>query len=440
MLKRIILTLLISCFTLTANAHSMRSTSSKLAEEIKKDSNAVVSILVSKDEHEPFTIPVKKDNQKSSEELGLGSGVIVDSKKGLIITNAHVINRGKIIIVHLKNGRRFIGHVIGQDTGFDIAVVKINADNLSSIAFADSDDLKVGDSVAAIGSPFGLDQTVTSGIVSALNVSHPQIEGFQSFIQTDAPINPGNSGGPLINAEGKIVGINTAILGPGGNIGIGFAIPSNMVKSVYKQLIEHHRVERGALGVIGQKLTWPLKKALNLPLETKGTLVSEVIENSPAAQAGVIVKDIIVKVNDKPINSSEQLRNMLGLMQPGSKITLSILRGEKRIHLQAQVGSPQKLLLQKYLPFIGGDQFQNFSELNGDGSFSQGVIITKTSPTSAASLAGLEKGDVIMEAAGKTVENNKQLLNIVKHERQSKQLLVHIKRGPMKMYLVIDNR
>jgi Do/DeqQ family serine protease len=438
MLKRAIITLFISCFTFTAQAHSIATSPGKFAEEIKKDSNSVVSIFVEKVNHEPFAIPHENEKSKQ-EEAGLGSGVIINAKEGLIITNAHVVNKGKVIIVHLKDGRRFLGHIIGQDTGFDIAVVKINADNLTSIHFADSDSLKVGDSVVAIGSPFGLDQTVTSGIVSALNVSHPQIEGFQSFIQTDAPINPGNSGGPLINKSGMIVGINTAILGPGGNIGIGFSIPSNMVKSVYQQLIEHHHVERGALGVIGQKLTWPLKKALNIPQNTSGTLVSEVVNNSPAKHAGILAQDIIEKVNNKNIQSSEQLRNMLGLMQPGSKISLTILRGDKHMALQAIVGSPQKLLTQKTLPFIGGEHFQNFKEMNGDGSITQGVITTQTSITSNASLAGLMKGDVIIEAAGKSVNNNSQLLKIVRSMNKEKELLVHIKRGPIKMFLVIQN-
>jgi serine protease Do len=441
MLKRFLALITLSfCMTHIA-AHTVLAPHSQLAREIKIDQNAVVSIFVEKvNTPPPFSEPSPQPGSNhKNESLGLGSGVIVDAKNGIIITNAHVVHQGKVIIVHLKDGRRYVGHVIGQDTGFDIAVVKIKAKNLSSIAFADSDNLKVGDSVAAIGSPFGLDQTVTSGIVSALNVSRPQIEGFQSFIQTDAPINPGNSGGPLINSSGKVVGINTAILGPGGNIGIGFSIPSNMVKSVYHQLLQHHHVERGALGVIAQKLTGPLKTAFNIPATTEGTLVSQVIQGSPAETAGIKVGDVITSVNNKPIRDQQQLRNMLGLMPPGSNLDVKVQRHNQSTTLHAKVGSPDTMTQHKMLPYIGGEELQDFKELNGSGEHIMGAQVTHLTPTSEGALAGIHPGDIIIAAANQPVHNTDELLRILHQHKNDEQILMQVKRGPVNAFIIVQN-
>ena len=294
--------------------------------------------------------------------------------------------------------------------------------------------------MVAIGSPFGLDQTVTSGIVSALNVSHPKIEGFQSFIQTDAPINPGNSGGPLINNQGQVVGINTAILGPGANIGIGFAIPSNMVQSVAEQLIKYHQVQRGALGVVGQTLNPQLKKALNITPDTRGVLVSQVVPGSPAQQAGLLLQDVILRVNQKPITSADQLRNMLGLMRPGTALSLTIQREQKQRTLHAKVTSPLKLSQQTTVPFIGGEHLRNFSEITSDGKSLTGVMITALNPVSAGALAGLSVGDVIIKANGKAVTNTEQLQSIVQHDRNQEQMLFLVQRHGMNAYVVVQRQ
>ena len=433
MIKRLSLILSLVLLSQTISAHSIQEQNS-LSEQITKDKNGVVSILVQSEINQPFQ---EGQNNKDHTSLGLGSGVIMDANKGYIITNAHVVNNGKIIIVRLKDGRRYVGHLVGEDTGFDIAVVKINAKNLTQLEFADSDNLKVGEQVAAIGSPFGLDQTVTSGIVSALNVSHPKIEGFQSFIQTDAPINPGNSGGPLINEKGQVEGINTAILGPGGNIGIGFSIPINMVKSIADQLIQYGHVERGALGVIAQTLNPQLNKALNISPKTQGTLVSEVIPGSPADKAGLKTKDVVLQIDNKSIKSSDQLRNMLGLMRPGTNLTIKVQRNGTSKTFTAKVGSPSALMPPQTLPFIAGENFQNFNEIDGTGKRINGAIITKMEPTSPGALAGLLPGDVIIKAANKPVNNVNALETIVKNNKNKQQLLVLIKRGGMNAYMVV---
>lgn len=268
-----------------------------LAPMLNKTTPSVVNIAVEKlipQTPNPLQ-PEMDQNTAPTKVLGVGSGVIIDAKKGYIVTNAHVVKDQKIMVVTLKDGRRYRAKVIGKDEGFDLAVIQIHANHLTALPIGNSDQLKVGDFVVAVGSPFGLTQTVTSGVISALNRQEPRIDNFQSFIQTDAPINPGNSGGALIDLEGKLIGINTAIVTPSaGNIGIGFAIPSDMVKSVAEQLIKYGKVERGMLGVTAQNITPELADALNLK-HNKGALVTKVVAESPAAKAGVEVQEIIKK-------------------------------------------------------------------------------------------------------------------------------------------------
>jgi len=411
--------------------------SSALADIIQKSAPAVVSINVLKKPNPAYQQSQQKNKKNGSkgQSMSLGSGVIFNSNKGYIVTNAHVINNAKIILVRLKNGRRYIASLKGVDKGFDIAVLQIHAKNLHHLSFADSDKLKVGNFVTAIGSPFGLDQTVTSGVISALNVNSPKIEGFQSFIQTDASINPGNSGGPLLDMRGRIIGINTAILGPGMNIGIGFAIPSDMVQSVITQLIKYGKVKRGMLGVVAQNITPQLSSALNIA-QNKGTIVSEVIPSSPAAKAGIKVRDIIDSINGKAISSAVQLRNMLGLMRPGSKLTINVNRNNKNITLDAQVGNPNAIIRQKVMPFIAGLKIRDYKELEGNGHYVKGALVVGILPTSQAALAGLLPGDVITSAQDKAVNNTAELMQAA--EAAHKHLLIKVNRGNMSAFLVIE--
>lgn len=378
----------------------------------------------------------EKPRRQKNDSVTVGSGVIIDAEKGLIVTNAHVIAHSNMLIVTLNNGRRYRANLIGEDDGFDIAIIQIHASHLTSLSLGDSDQLQVGDLVAAIGTPFGLNQTVTSGVVSALNRSEPKIEGFQSFIQTDTPINPGNSGGALVNMKGELIGINTAIYTPMlGNIGIGFAIPSDMVKSVVDQLIRYGKVSRGVLGVIGQDITPPLADAMNLTGKM-GVLVTKVIPNSPADIAGVEVADIIEKLNGKEVRTAQQLRNTLGVTRPGTPIELTISRQGKEFNIKAQVGNAKVLAQQNVGPFLAGLRLQNFHELEADGTFLDGIVVTGVSEASAAALAGILPGDVITQANNENIQSIEQLEKIT--TKKPNQLLLAITRGEESLFLVIE--
>jgi len=263
--------------------------------------------------------------------VSVGSGVIVNADKGYILTNAHVVNDAQTVIVTLSDSRHFRAKVIGMDKPSDVALLQIKAKNLTAVALGDSNNLKVGDFVAAIGNPFGLNQTVTSGIISALGRSTLGIESFENFIQTDAPINPGNSGGALIDMKGNIIGINTAILAPErGSIGIGFAIPSNMAKSVMMQLIQYGDVQRGMLGVGAQDLTPDLASAFDAE-ETKGAAVTLVLPRSPAQQAGIQVGDIITSVNNVDVKNASDVVNTIGFLRVNTKANINLLRKGKTL-------------------------------------------------------------------------------------------------------------
>lgn len=380
----------------------------------------VVNITVLKASSQP-------DPTNASKTMGVGSGVIFDAAHGLIVTNAHVIHNQKLIVVTLKDGRHFRANLVAKDDGFDIAIVHIAAKNLQALPFGDSDQLKVGDFVSAIGSPFGLTQTVTSGVISALNRSQPQIEGFQSFIQTDAPINPGNSGGALVNMRGQLVGINTAIYTPvDASIGIGFSIPSNMVYSVLEQLLKYGKVKRGMLGVVVQDITPELADAMDLKTD-QGSLVSSISPGSPAETAGIKPEDIITKINAKQVGTSVQLRNTLGLMRPGTKIELTLIRNHQTETIHATIGDPDTITPPHVNPFLAGLRLQNFSELEADGTLVTGVLITGISDTSAGTLAGLAIGDIISEVDNQPIKNIQELTKITASAK--KQLLLKIYRG-----------
>lgn len=369
--------------------------------------------------------------QRERRTQGLGSGVVFDAKRGYIVTNSHVIENADDIRVTLKDGRSFKASLIGADPDADIAVIKIDADNLKSIPLSSTDEVRVGDFVVAIGNPFGLQQTVTSGIVSALGRSGLGIESYEDFIQTDASINPGNSGGALVNLKGELVGINTAILGPnGGNIGIGFAIPINMVQSITAQLIEHGEVRRGRLGIGIQDLTPELAKAFNSNAR-QGAVVSQVEEQSPAEAAGIQVGDVIVAVNGKEVDGASELRNAIGLLRAGTKVKLSLLRDGRRKDFTVRIEEPKKkkfkgnLLSNK----LGGATFSN----TPDG---QGVLITEIEPGSPASRAGLMEGDIILSVNRQAVRSVEEMQAAVSGDPQA--IILNILRNGRGLFLLIQ--
>ena len=283
-----------------------------------------------------FGVP---DQIPSRRVLSAGSGVIVDAENGYVLTNHHVIDRAEQISIKLKDGRQLKAKIVGSDAATDIGLVQIEAKSLTALSFGDSKKLKVGDFVIAIGNPFGLGQTVTSGIVSALGRSGIRRDKFEDFIQTDAAINPGNSGGALIDTRGKLVGINTSIVAPGGgNVGIGFAVPANMARSVMEQLIRHGEVRRGRIGVFIQSITPEIAQALDLSAP-QGALVSQVEKGSPAETAGLQPGDAIIEVDGQPIDNSNELRNAVGLRERGSTLELAIIRKGVRKTIKVRIGA-----------------------------------------------------------------------------------------------------
>src|SRR5437763_5122049 len=279
-----------------------------------------------------FNLP-QRQQPEERETQSTGSGVIVDAANGYVLTNGHVVENATRIEVTTKENRRFTAKLVGRDAETDVAVLQIPTENLTAVPVGDSDRLQVGDFVLAVGNPFGLGQTVTSGIVSALGRSGLGIEGYEDFIQTDASINPGNSGGPLVNLQGQVVGINTAILAPGGgNIGIGFAVPINMVRRVMEQLTRYGEVKRGRIGVAIQDLTPDLARAMSTQ-HTTGAVIARVETGSPAERAGLKSGDLVVAANGVPIRSGTQLRNVIGLSRIGEQVDLTVDRkgAEQRV-------------------------------------------------------------------------------------------------------------
>ncbi|MFA5985394.1 MAG: DegQ family serine endoprotease [Methylococcaceae bacterium] len=374
-----------------------------------------------------FQVPNQPRSRNS-----LGSGVIIDSNQGLVLTNNHVIDKADKITVTLTDGRQLSAELIGTDPEADVAVIQIPAENLSALKIADSSQLKVGDFVVAIGNPFGLGQTVTSGIVSALGRSGLGIEGYEDFIQTDASINPGNSGGALVNLRGELVGMNTAILAPsGGNVGIGFAIPTNMIMVIKDSLLKHGEVKRGLLGVTTQDLTPELVKAFNL--ETKhGAAISRIESNSSAERAGLEPGDIIVTVNDKAVKSSHDIRNMIGLMQIGDKVNLEYYRGSEKKSVTVTIGKPQKPELAGTIlhPALQGSAL-GITQRNQV----EGVVFDKVEPDSNAWRAGLRPGDVIVSANRYRTHNLEELKRVV---NPNSALLINIQRGQEAFFVVLQ--
>jgi serine protease DegQ len=363
-------------------------------------------------------------------EQSLGSGVIVDAAKGYILTNNHVVGGADDITVTLQDGRNFKGTLVGTDPATDVAVVKITADHLEALPIADSSALRVGDFVVAVGDPFGLGQTVTSGIVSALGRSGLGGASFQNMIQTDASINPGNSGGALVNLRGELIGINTMILSPsGGNVGIGFAIPTKIASSVMQQLITSGKVSRGSLGVQTQDITPNIAKLLGLK-DNNGAVVTRVLPGSPADRAGLQVGDVVTAINGSSLQNADQLSNAEGLLPANSTVNLSVLRNGTTRQITAQL-APEKLATLdggKLDPRLVGVTFSDLSEQQASQGLS-GISVAAVNPGSRAAQAGLSAGDVIVGVGNRRITNLRDLQGLAAAKPRQLVLLVATENG-----------
>nr|BAL52855.1 protease Do subfamily [uncultured Gammaproteobacteria bacterium] len=367
----------------------------------------------------------------------IGSGVIVDADKGYVLTNHHVIKNADVIYVTLQDKRRLKAKLIGSDPETDIAVLQVEKDRLTALPLGDSDKLQVGDFVVAIGNPFGLGQTVTLGIVSALGRTGLGIEGYENFIQTDASINPGNSGGALVDWYGNLVGINTAIVGPtGGNVGIGFAIPINMARQVMDQIVKYGGVKRGLLGVQVQDLTPELAKAMGLGV-TEGALVSGLTKGSAADKAGIQAGDVIVRFDNQPVKDSASLRNMVGLKRVGETATLEIIRDGKPMTVTVTIGKPQAAEASSgEVPLLEGAKFANIPQDHPLYKQVHGVIVTAVEVNSPAWQAGLREGDIVLSVNRQPVRNVDEFLKLA--ARSPNRLLLRIQRGDFSLFLVLE--
>lgn len=380
-----------------------------------------------------FSLPDQEKFQQrgpKKREQSAGSGVIVDAKEGIVMTNYHVVRGADEVQVSLVDGRAFTAEVKGSDPELDIAILKIDAKNLAEVPLGNSNKLEVGDFVVAIGNPFGLGQTVTTGVVSALGRTGLG-RGYENYIQTDAAINPGNSGGALVNLRGELIGINKAIIAPsGGNVGIGFAIPVNMAKASMDQILVHGEVKRGQLGIGIQEITPELREAFGLKNGQQGVLVTGVTEGSEAEKGGVKAGDVVIAVDDRKTISAGQLRSQIGIKEVGEEVTLTVLRDGKVKKLKVEIGEPQELssLSHKLHSLLEGSSFEN----NPDGD---GVVVAGLSRNSRAAYSGLRPGDIITGANRKRVTDLESFKKALSLNQQS--VLLQISRNGRPMYLVI---
>ncbi len=380
----------------------------------------------------PFEQGPQRQQRQSS---ATGSGVIVDAKKGYILTNHHVIDNAAEIMVTLKDKREVPAKLIGSDDGTDIALLQIDADNLSDLPIGESADMKVGDYVIAVGNPFGLGQTVTSGIVSATGRSMGgSIENYEDFIQTDASINPGNSGGALVNLKGELIGINTAIVGPsGGNVGIGFAVPTAMAKSIMTQLVANGSVSRGRIGVSIQNMSPELAKNLGID-QSSGALVGGVEKGTPADSAGLKAGDVITAINGAPVDGASEVRNRVGLSPIGTTLELTIMRGSDTKKVKVTIGKAaeakvQKASLEETKPSIKGATFS-------DSNNGKGVAVTDVEQGSPAWQAGLRPKDVVVAVNRKSVTSVDELSEELKDS--NRQTALFLKRDGQDMLIVVQ--
>lgn len=372
---------------------------------------------------------------QARETQSLGSGVIVDADKGILLTNHHVIDKATEISVTLNDGRVLEAELIGSDAETDIAVLRVKADQLTAVSFGDSDATRVGDFVVAIGNPFGLGQTVTSGIVSALGRTGLGIEGYEDFIQTDASINPGNSGGALVDVDGRLIGINTAIVGPsGGNVGIGFAIPARMARSLMQQILDYGSVRRGRLGISAQDLTPAIAKALKAE-NLNGAVIAQVENNSAADKAGIKPGDVVTSADGRAIDSAADLRNAIGLVRVGESLPMEIFREGKRLRVVARIPEDTALDAAHLSELLGGATLGELDTSNPLYGRVHGIQVNRVQANTPAARAGLRPGDVISSVNRQPVNSLEEFEAVARQARG--QLLLNIRRGRQAFFLML---
>lgn len=378
-----------------------------------------------------FNVPDNPRQEMQRRQNSAGSGVIIDAVNGTVMTNFHVIRGADEVQVSLVDGRAFEATVLGSDPELDIAILKIDAEQLADIPMADSSAVEVGDFSVAIGNPFGLGQTVTTGVISALGRTGLGIEGYENFIQTDASINPGNSGGALVNLRGELVGINTAIIAPaGGNIGIGFAIPINMARASMEQILMTGEVKRGQIGINVQDITPDLRKAFELRIGQQGVLITGVLEKGPADSAGIKPGDIITSINGDTTASSGQMRSQLGTIPIGKEFELVFIRNKKERKVKLNVVDPEKLIATTHQvhPLLRGARLENMEKPDG-------VVVVDLKSNSPAIYSGLRVGDIIVGANQVRIDSIRKLAKVAGQNRS--QVLLHINRNGASFYLVV---
>ena len=381
-----------------------------------------------------FNVP---EQAPSRPRQSVGSGVIIDADEGYILTHHHVINKATEITVTLSDGREFTAELIGSDEGTDVALLQVEAENLNELKLGDSDSVEVGDFVVAIGNPFGLGQTVTSGIVSALGRSGLNID-YEDFIQTDASINPGNSGGALIDFDGNLIGINTAIIAPsGGNVGIGFAIPAKLAKGIVSQLVEFGGVKRGVLGVMITTVTPALAEALDLDVEN-GALINQVVEDSAAQAAGLLAGDVVIAVDGTPIDTAGDLRNRIGMKRVDDDVNLKIIREGEQQSINAKVGEPGATMLAggTKIEKLKGAEFTNIPPDHPQHGQVVGVLVTTVESGSPAARSGLRQNDIVQAVNNRDVRSVDELSNVL--ENVNATVVLKIQRGSSTIVIAIQ--
>ena len=375
-----------------------------------------------------------KNTPQRQETKSLGSGVVIDAEKGFIVTNHHVIEGADKITITMHDGKQYEATLLGSDPEADVALLQIEAENLTAITMADSGELRVGDFALAIGNPFGLGQTVTSGIISALGRSGLGIEGYEDFIQTDASINPGNSGGALVNLNGKLIGINTAIIAAGGsgNVGIGFAIPINMVRQIVDQLIEYGEVRRGMLGVIMQNLTPELSEAFGLD-QHQGVVISQVIKGTAAEEAGLKAGDVVVSINRQTIKSASSMRNVVGMLRVGEKMSITVIRDnkEKTLHPVIKDAVEETVEGKKVHAKLAGATIEETDD-NGETY----LVVAEVEQDSPAWDSSLREGDIILSVNRRAVSTLEDFKKII--DGKSQKILLNIQRDRTALFILIQ--